>query len=97
MRNVSAYQIEYNQTGFVSVAVDGGWSDWKNPVPVTDCSVTCGSGTRNFRLSRTCDSPPPSNGGKRCAGRSTVTVTRTCNTNIACTGNASHATRRFDH
>ena len=70
----------------VSVAVDGGWSDWKNPVPVSDCSVTCGSGTRDFRLSRTCDNPPPSNGGKPCAGRSTSTVTRTCNTNVGCPG-----------
>ncbi|XP_041376992.1 coadhesin-like [Gigantopelta aegis] len=71
--------------------VNGGWSDWKNPVPVSGCSVTCGSGTRNFRLSRTCDNPPPSNGGRRCSGSTTSTVTRTCNTNVACPGSCGRS------
>ncbi|KAK7454681.1 hypothetical protein BaRGS_00039564, partial [Batillaria attramentaria] len=41
--------------------VDGGWSCWTDWGP---CSVTCGEGTRT--RTRTCDNPPPSNGGADC-------------------------------
>ncbi|KAL9951953.1 hypothetical protein ACROYT_G044713 [Oculina patagonica] len=41
-------------------AIDGGYTDWS----ASECSVTCGGGTKT--LTRTCTNPPPSNGGKDC-------------------------------
>lgn len=37
------------------------WSEWSNCIP-----VQCGVGNRT--RSRSCDSPPPSSGGKHCEG-----------------------------
>ena len=56
--------------------VDGGWSVWAG---WSECDVTCGSGSRT--RTRTCDNPPPANGGDNCVGadRSTdVCVLNTC-------------------
>ncbi|XP_022783430.1 coadhesin-like [Stylophora pistillata] len=56
--------------------VDGMWSNWAS---WTVCSRTCGGGTQS-RM-RQCDSPQPSNGGKRCLGHDTETrecKTQTC-------------------
>ncbi|XP_035688793.1 SCO-spondin-like [Branchiostoma floridae] len=57
--------------------VDGGWSNWG---PWSDCSVTCGVGTRT--RNRTCTSPEPSNGGLDCAGPDHET--QPCNVPVPC-------------
>ncbi|XP_061165126.1 ectin-like [Saccostrea echinata] len=44
-------------------AIDGEWSKWSW---WSSCSATCGNYTQT-RI-RSCDSPPPSNGGKHCSG-----------------------------
>lgn len=44
--------------GLYGPPVNGGWSPW------SDCSATCGGGTRT----RTCTNPAPANGGTACAG-----------------------------
>ncbi|XP_065184197.1 disintegrin and metalloproteinase domain-containing protein 28-like [Sycon ciliatum] len=44
--------------------VDGGWSPW---TVRTQCSQTCGTGGVKT-LTRTCNNPTPSNGGKPCHG-----------------------------
>lgn len=43
--------------------VDGGWSAW---IETQGCNKTCGGGI--LIQSRTCTSPPPSNGGANCTG-----------------------------
>ncbi|XP_052084477.1 uncharacterized protein LOC127721722 [Mytilus californianus] len=48
------------------VVTDGHWSAWTN---VTLCSTTCGDGY--IIRTRTCDNPPPVNGGNNCSGQST--------------------------
>merc|ERR1719450_1427976 len=47
------------------VSIDGQWGEWG---PWSECSKSCGGG--NMKSSRSCDSPPPSNGGATCPGRS---------------------------
>ena len=42
--------------------VDGGWTPW---IP-GQCSKTCGTGTEV--MTRTCNNPPPSSGGRPCVG-----------------------------
>jgi len=63
--------------------VDGGWSTWS----YGGCSKTCGGGTQ--RGTRSCNNPPPSNGGKNCVG-SGVTNTQ-CNTK-PCPGDGGWST-----
>ncbi|XP_022785365.1 A disintegrin and metalloproteinase with thrombospondin motifs adt-1-like isoform X2 [Stylophora pistillata] len=55
-------------------AVDGNWSPWS---VFGQCSKTCGGGLK-YRT-RSCNSPPPSNGGKSCPGPSREAMD--CNTN----------------
>ena len=43
--------------------VDGVWSGWGS---WGECSIICGLGTA--RRQRTCNNPPPVNGGKDCKG-----------------------------
>ncbi|KAF7274067.1 hypothetical protein GWI33_013249 [Rhynchophorus ferrugineus] len=45
------------------VPVDGGWGEWSS---WSECSRTCGSGVSI--MSRECDHPPPTDGGKFCVG-----------------------------
>uniref|UniRef100_A0A3Q2VSK8 Uncharacterized protein n=1 Tax=Haplochromis burtoni TaxID=8153 RepID=A0A3Q2VSK8_HAPBU len=53
--------------------VDGGWSRWS---PWSRCDKRCGGG-RSIRT-RSCSSPPPKNGGKKCAGEKNQV--KPCNT-----------------
>uniref|UniRef100_A0A3Q3F4P0 SCO-spondin n=1 Tax=Labrus bergylta TaxID=56723 RepID=A0A3Q3F4P0_9LABR len=53
--------------------VDGGWSRWS---PWSRCDKRCGGG-RSIRT-RTCSSPPPKNGGKKCKGEKNQV--KPCNT-----------------
>ena len=47
----------------VMVRINGGWSDWQQ---WSDCSASCGNGTRIRR--RFCNNPIPANGGRECLG-----------------------------
>ncbi|CAH8874719.1 unnamed protein product [Trichobilharzia szidati] len=59
--------------GLPPCPVGGSWSPWS---PWSECSATCGEGgTQNRR--RTCDNPPPSNGGRSCPGQELMV--RACN------------------
>uniref|UniRef100_A0A3P8V8E3 SCO-spondin n=1 Tax=Cynoglossus semilaevis TaxID=244447 RepID=A0A3P8V8E3_CYNSE len=53
--------------------VDGGWSRWS---PWSRCDKRCGGG-RSIRT-RSCSSPPPKNGGKKCDGEKNQV--KPCNT-----------------
>ena len=53
--------------------MDGGYSEWE----VSECSVTCGGGTKS--LTRTCTNPPPSNGGKNCSHLGPAEEMASCN------------------
>ena len=57
----------------VCVAIDGGYTEFSE----SECSVTCGGGTKN--LTRTCTNPPPSNGGKDCSELGPAEKTVRCN------------------
>ncbi|XP_013411295.1 uncharacterized protein LOC106174328 isoform X9 [Lingula anatina] len=62
--------------------VNGNWGAWQ---AWSACSVTCGSGTRS--RGRSCDSPPPQNGGSSCVG--SPTENENCNVTCAIDGNWS--------
>ncbi|VDI70743.1 Hypothetical predicted protein, partial [Mytilus galloprovincialis] len=79
------FALSFVQAVLTTTVTDGNWSPWSN---VTACSTTCADGyiIRN----RTCDNPPPSNGGTNCSGLSTDKVL--CNEEIGgvdCNGSAS--------
>nr|XP_022299574.1 SCO-spondin-like isoform X2 [Crassostrea virginica] len=48
--------------------VDGHWKSWSSWSAYTTCSMTCGSGSRNYKRTRQCTRPK--NGGKQCSGSS---------------------------
>ncbi|XP_067654392.1 obscurin-like [Haliotis asinina] len=53
----------------------GEWSQWSTP----GCPASCGSAARHtVTRSRSCDSPPPSNGGSSCSGEASQSESRTC-------------------
>ena len=62
---------------YIHYQVNGGWGPWE---PWGECSVSCGGGMK--MKTRRCDSPPPSNGGKDCRGKSKKT--RRCNRKSCC-------------
>lgn len=57
----------------VLCSVDGGWSRWS---PWSRCDKACGGG-RSIRT-RSCSSPPPKNGGRKCTGEKNQV--KPCNT-----------------
>ncbi|XP_041373593.1 uncharacterized protein LOC121386672 [Gigantopelta aegis] len=60
-------------------SVDGVWTAWSH-ADVGPCSVSCNGGVRNLTLVRSCDNPPPQNGGQKCSGaHSWSTVMSGCN------------------
>ena len=59
--------------------MDGGWTDWGL---WSDCSTTCGGGSR--RRARSCTNPRPSDGGAQCVG--IQAYTEDCNYDIHCRG-----------
>ena len=59
--------------------VDGRWSNWV----VGPCSKTCGGGVQN--LTRECNSPRPSCGGKQCKGDNYFVYPGKCN-DFCCPG-----------
>lgn len=63
------------------LTVHGGWSLWG---PWSECSVTCDTGM--VTRTRTCDSPRPLFGGRKCDG--SATDTRECTANKQCPGMA---------
>ncbi|KAI8512763.1 Thrombospondin type 1 repeat-containing protein [Branchiostoma belcheri] len=60
----SAEDEEKCDAGSCLPPIDGGWGEWTD---WTECSHTCGIGTR--KRTRKCDNPPPQNGGKDCEGQ----------------------------
>ncbi|MEI6438006.1 MAG: thrombospondin type-1 domain-containing protein [Candidatus Omnitrophota bacterium] len=54
--------------------IHGAWGDWSDfgVCTVTKVGATCGPGTQV--ATRTCDNPPPSNGGMNCDGTYTTTL-----------------------
>ncbi|XP_063675690.1 semaphorin-5B-like [Bolinopsis microptera] len=68
-----------------AVAIDGGWSDYSD---WGACSAGCGKGTQT--RSKTCNNPPPANGGKDCGGEAVESRecmdSATCSTGICAWG-----------
>ncbi|XP_067656115.1 SCO-spondin-like [Haliotis asinina] len=57
----------------------GGWTQWSGP----PCPATCGpTATRTITRSRTCNNPPPSNGGASCPGQGTVNDELSCGPSV---------------
>ncbi|CAC5407901.1 unnamed protein product [Mytilus coruscus] len=57
---------------------DGGWSDYGNFNDWSDCSVTCGKGTKSRERTRSCTKPEPQLGGKDCEGSEVDIQTESC-------------------
>ncbi|XP_017780266.1 PREDICTED: netrin receptor UNC5C isoform X2 [Nicrophorus vespilloides] len=51
----------------ITVVVNGGWSQWSQ---WTECNCPGGTLASGQKRTRTCTSPPPSNGGRECQGPS---------------------------
>lgn len=69
--------------------VNGGWSSWKPWQSASACSVTCGTGSKRFTSTRSCNNPKPQNGGRGCSGKTRKYGTKRCSTNRGCPGWAS--------
>ena len=64
---------ELNMLNF-SILVNGRWGEWSS---WSDCSVSCGIGERS--ATRSCDNPPPINGGLHCSADGSMNEkTRQC-------------------
>lgn len=61
VRHIPSNQMNFEST-HVSILVDGGWGNWTSG----NCSKPCGGGVLN--VSRSCDNPVPSCGGRYCDG-----------------------------
>ncbi|GAA55160.1 hemicentin-1 [Clonorchis sinensis] len=59
--------------GLPPCPISGSWSPWS---PWSECSAACGTGGTQSR-ERTCDNPPPTNGGRACPGKGLMV--RACN------------------
>ncbi|XP_041355591.1 hemicentin-1-like isoform X3 [Gigantopelta aegis] len=70
--------------------VNGQWGKW-GPYTYTQCSVTCGAGTRTYEQKRACNNPAVQFGGMECVGSDTDTGTSTCNLGVCQTGLCSDA------
>ena len=64
---------------FFFSSVNGGWTAWGN---WSECSVTCGGGTKT--RSRSCTNPPAAHGGDACVGLKEMT--QDCNNGVFCPG-----------
>ncbi|XP_052787327.1 coadhesin-like [Mya arenaria] len=71
-RNCTGSDIGTRSCNIVHCPINGEWSGWGS---WGVCDQTCGQGTQ--RRSRTCSSPPPSEGGRNCTGSDIGT--RSCN------------------
>ncbi|XP_049610538.1 semaphorin-5B isoform X3 [Syngnathus scovelli] len=65
--------VDYQDCNMQPCPVSGAWSCWST---WTECTVSCGGG--HFRRMRSCDNPPPANGGGICIGLHTEEAL--CNT-----------------
>ncbi|XP_041356051.1 uncharacterized protein LOC121373452 [Gigantopelta aegis] len=70
--------------------INGQWGNW-GPYNYTQCSVTCGNGTKTYERKRACDNPAVQFEGMDCVGSDTDTGTATCNLGICPTGLCSDA------
>ena len=68
MKTVSKKSIYFIKNPLAGVAVDGSWGAFGS---WSLCPVTCG-GAIQSRI-RSCNNPPPANGGKLCVGAPTET------------------------
>ncbi|XP_013879264.1 SCO-spondin isoform X2 [Austrofundulus limnaeus] len=71
--DIVAGNLEHRFCNIMPCRVDGGWTHWS---PWSLCDKRCGGG-RSIRT-RSCSSPPPKNGGKKCAGEKNQV--KPCNT-----------------
>ncbi|KAK6176120.1 hypothetical protein SNE40_014463 [Patella caerulea] len=58
--------------------INGGWSEYSKWLYTTDCSVSCGTGTRSKLHIRTCTNPAPQFGGEECEGKYNETLEDEC-------------------
>uniref|UniRef100_A0A672GBB8 Uncharacterized protein n=1 Tax=Salarias fasciatus TaxID=181472 RepID=A0A672GBB8_SALFA len=72
-RRLTTVLCVWSGGGCVGPDLDGGWSRWS---PWSRCDKPCGGG-RSIRT-RSCSSPPPKNGGRKCEGEKNQV--KPCNT-----------------